>query len=260
VPRRDAFFIKEIQRVWEENHSDYGARKVWLQLKRAGFVVARCTVARLMRQMGLRGVVRGRRNPTTTVPSTGAGRPADLVNREFVANRPNQLWIADFTFVATWSGWVYVAFVIDVFSRMIVGWRVASSMSGELTLDALEQALWARDRNGGLIHHSDSGIQYLAFHYTERQAEEGIDSSVGTVGDSYDNAMSESIIGLYKTEVIRPRNPWRGVETVKYATLEWVDWFNNRRLLGPIGDIPPVELERAYLDLVDAPAVAAGLN
>ena len=258
--RRDAFFTEEIQRVWDENQKVYGARKVWLQLKREGFLVARCTVARLMRQMGLRGVVRGTRSPITTIGGANDERPLDLVNREFVATRPNQLWIADFTYVTTWMGFVYVAFVIDVFSRMIVGWRVSSSMSGELTLDALEQALWARDRNGELIHHSDRGSQYLAIRYTERLAEEGIDPSVGTVGDSYDNAMAESIIGLYKTEVIRPRGPWRNLEAVEYATLEWVDWFNNRRLLGPIGDIPPVALERAYRDTVEAPAVTAGLN
>ena len=238
----------------------YGARKVWLQLKREGYVVARCTVARLMRQMGLRGVVRGTRNPITTIAGAKEERPLDLVNREFVATRPNQLWIADFTYVATWIGFVYVAFVIDVFSRMIVGWRVSTSMSGELTLDALEQALWARDRDGELIHHSDRGSQYLAVRYTERLAEEGIDPSVGSVGDSYDNAMAESIIGLYKTEVIRPRGPWRNLEAIEYATLEWVDWFNNRRLLGPIGDIPPVELERSYRDTVEVPAMAAGLN
>ena len=235
--RRDAFFREEVQRVWDENQKVYGARKVWLQLRREGFVVARCTVARLMRLMGLRGVVRGRRRPITTVAGANDERPLDLVNREFVATRPNQLWIADFTYVPTWIGFVYVAFVVDVFSRMIVGWRVSCSRSGELTLDALEQALWARDRNGELIHHSDRGTQYLAIRYSERLTEEGIQPSVGSVGDSYDNAMAESIIGLYKTEVTRPQGPWQGVESVEYATLEWVDWFNNRRLLGPIGDI-----------------------
>ena len=258
--QRDAFFMEEIRHVWDENQKVYGARKVWLQLRREGYVVARCTVARLMREMGLRGVVRGTRRPITTVAGADDGRPMDLVNREFVATRPNQLWIADFTYVATWVGFVYVAFVIDVFSRMIVGWRVSRSMSGELTLDALEQALWARDRDGELIHHSERGSQYLAIRYTERLAEEGIDPSVGSVGDSYDNAMAESIIGLYKAEVIERRAPWRGLDSVEYATLEWVDWFNNRRLLGPIGDIPPVELERSYRDTVEAPAMAAGLN
>ncbi len=258
--QRDAFFAGEIQRVWDDNQEVYGARKVWLQLRREGFVIARCTVARLMAQMGLRGVVRGKRRPITTVGGANDERPLDLVNREFVASRPNQLWIADFTYVPTWIGFVYVAFVIDVFARMIVGWRVSSSMSGELTLDALEQALWARDRNGELIHHSDRGSQYLAIRYSERLAEEGIDPSVGSVGDSYDNAMAESIIGLFKAEVIRPKGPWRGLEAVEYATLEWVDWFNNRRLLGPIGDIPPVEFETAYYDSLEAPAMAAGLN
>jgi transposase InsO family protein/transposase-like protein len=251
--RRDAFFAEEIRRV-------YGARKVWLQLRREGLVVARCAVARLMAQMGLRGVVRGRRSPTTTVAGSNDGRPADLVNREFVATRPNQLWIADFNFVATCSGWVYVAFVINVFARMIAGRRVATTMSAELTLDALEQAIWARDLSGKLIHHSNRGSQYLSVRYTGRLAEEGIEPSVGSVGDSYDNAMAESIIGLYKTEVIRPRGPWRTLEAVEYATLEWVDWFNNRRLLGPIGDIPPAEFERVYYSRVKAPAMVAGLN
>jgi transposase InsO family protein len=258
--QRDTFFAEEIQRVWDENRKVYGARKVWLQLKREGFAVARCTVARLMAQMGLRGVVRGKKSPITTVAGASDDRPLDLVNRQFVATRPNQLWIADFTYVATWAGFAYVAFVIDVFSRMIVGWRVSSSMSGELTLDALEQALWARDHNVELVHHSDRGSQYLAIRYTERLVEEGIDPSVGSVGDSYDNAMAESIIGLFKTEVIRAGGPWRNLETVEYATLEWVDWFNNRRLLGPIGDIPPVEPEQAYYDSLETPAVAVGLN
>jgi putative transposase len=258
--QRDAFFRQEIQRVWDDNQKVYGARKVWLQLGREGFVIARCTVARLMAQMGLRGVVRGKRNPITTVAGANDERPLDLVNRVFVASRPNQLWIADFTYVPTWVGFVYVAFVIDVFSRMIVGWRVSSSMSGELTLDALEQALWARGRNGELIHHSDRGSQYLAIRYSERLAEEGIDPSVGSVGDSYDNAMAESIIGLFKAEVIRPKGPSRGLDAVEYATLEWVEWFNNRRLLGPIGDIPPVEFETAYYDSLEAPAMAAGLK
>ena len=223
--------------------------------------------------MGLRGAVRGRRSPTTTVPAVADGRPADLVNRQFVATRPNQLWIADFTFVATWTGWAYVAFVIDVFARMIVGWRVAATMNAELTLDALEQAIWARDLSGKLIDHSDRGSQYLSIRYTERLAEEGIEPSVGSVGDSYDNAIAESIIGLYKTEVIRPRGPWRSLEAVEHAilacaTLEWVDWFNNRRLLGPglrraswrIGDVPPAEFERVYYSRVEAPAMVAGLN
>jgi len=188
-----------------------------------------------------------------------ASWPLDLVRREFSSSRPNELWVADFTFVATWAGFVYVAFVIDVFSRMIVGWRVSSSMSAELTLDALEQALWAREVRGPLIHHNDRGSQYLSIRYSEKLAEAGIDPSVGSAGDSYDNALAESIIGLFKTEVIRRRGPWGNLESVEYATLEWVDWFNNRRLLEPIGSIPPVEFEAAYYDKVDASAEVAGL-
>lgn len=194
--RRDGVLREQIRRAWAENLCVYGARKVWLQLKREDCRVARCTVERLMRQMGLRGVVRGKRNPITTVAKAIEERPLDLVNRQFAASRPNQLWVADFTFVATWSGWVYVAFVIDVFARMIVGWRVATSMSGKLTLDALEQAIWARDLNGELVHHSDRGSQYLCIRYSQRLAEVGIEPSVGSVGDSYDNALAESIIGL----------------------------------------------------------------
>jgi transposase InsO family protein len=254
------YYEEKIRHVWEENGMVYGARKVWLHLKGAGFVIARCTVARLMAQMGLRGVVRGKKRPITTVAGASGDRRQDLVNRQFVATRPNQLWIADFTYVTTWLGFVYVAFVIDVFSRMIVGWRVSSSMKGERTLDALEQALWARDRTGELIHHRDHGSQYRAIRYTESLLEEGIDPTVGSVGDSYDNAMAESIIGLFKTEMIRPAGPWRNLEAVEYVTLEWVDWFNNRRLLGSIADIPPVEFEPSYHKSLEDPAVAAGLN
>ena len=212
-----------------------------------------------MASMGLRRAVRGRR-ARTTVANVNDPRPMDLVKREFSASRPNQLWVADFTFVATWPGFVYVAFVIDVFSRMIVGWRVSSSMSAELTLDALEQALWAREVKDRLIHHSDRGTQYLSIRYSERLAEAGINPSVGAAGDSYDNALAESIIGLFKTEVIRRRGPWRNIESVEYATLEWVDWFNNRRLFEPIGNIPPIEFEAAYYDMVEAPAMVAGLT
>ena len=236
--QRDRQLGVEIRRVWEENYCLYGARKVWRQLKREGITVARCTVERLMRSMGLQGVVRGKRI-RTTVADEKACRPADLVNREFTASRPNELWVADFTYVSTWKGFVYVAFVIDVFARMIVGWRVSASMSAELTLDALEQALWARTITGGLIHHSDLGGQYLSIRYSERLADEGINPSVGSAGDSYDNALAESVIGLFKTEVIRRKGPWKSLESVEYATLEWVDWFNNRRLLEPIGNIPP---------------------
>jgi transposase InsO family protein len=246
--------------VWEENFCVYGARKVWRQLQREGFAVARCTVERLMRAMGLRGAVRGKRVKTTTVAHEGAERPADLVARDFTASRPNQLWVADFTYVPTWQGFAYAAFVVDVFARMIVGWRVSSSMSADLTLDALEQALWARQVDDGLVHHSDRGSQYLSIRYSERLAEAGVEPSVGSAGDSYDNALAESVIGLFKTEVIRRRGPWRNLESVEYATLEWVDWFNNRRLLAPIGNIPPVERERAYYTQDETPAMAAGLT
>ena len=240
---RDQALKPYIQRVWDENYQVYGARKVWLQLNREGIPVARCTVERLMREMGLRGVVRGKKQ-ITTISDPNQDRAPDLVKREFIATRPNQLWVADFTYVATWSGFVYVAFVIDVYARCIVGWRVSTSMKTELVLDALEQALWARKNRRELVHHSDRGSQYLSIRYTERLAEAGIDASVGTTGDSYDNALAETIIGLYKTEVIHHRGPWKGRESVEYAMLEWVDWFNNRRLLKPIGNIPPAEKEK----------------
>ena len=257
--QRDESMQVEIKRVWDDNFQVYGARKVWRQLKREGFRLARCTVERLMHQMGLQGVVRGRKK-RTTVASDKDPRPMDLVQRSFSAFRPNQLWVADFTYVATWSGFVYVAFVIDVYSRMIVGWRAATSMSTELTLDALEQALWARRVKDKLIHHSDRGSQYLSIKYSERLTEAGVDASVGSVGDAYDNALAETINGLYKTEVIRQRGPWRGLEAVEYATLEWVHWFNNVRLLDPIGNIPPAEFEKAYYTWQDVPALAVGLT
>lgn len=256
--RRDAWLREQIQRVWEENLSVYGARKVWRQLQREGVTVARCTVERLMRQMGLTGAVRGTRRLRTTVANEVERRPTDLVNRVFAAGRPNELWVADFTYVATWAGFVYVAFVIDVFARMIVGWRAATSMSGGLTLDALEQALWAREVGGALIHHSDRGSQYLSIRYSERLLEAGVEPSVGSAGDAYDNALAESVIGLFKTEVIRARGPWQSIETVEYATLEWVDWFNKRRLLEPIGYVPPAEFEQAYYIQESTPARAAG--
>ncbi len=230
-------------------------RKVWLQLNREGYAVARCTVERLMRDLGLRGVVRGKKQ-ITTISDPKQERAPDLVNRNFKATRPNQLWVADFTYVATWSGFVYVAFVIDVFARSIVGWRVSNSMKTALVLDALEQALWARQNRRGLIHHSDRGSQYLSIHYTERLADANISASVGTTGDSYDNALAETIIGLYKTEVIHHRGPWKGRESVEYATLEWVDWFNNRRLLEPIGNIPPAEREMEYYRLEESSEAA----
>jgi putative transposase len=257
--QRDAVLSDEIERVWKENRRVYGAHKVWKQLNREGVAVARCTVERLMRWMSIRGVVRGRK-PRTTIPDEVAARPMDLVERDFTADRPNQLWVADLTYVATWSGFVYVAFVIDVFSRMIVGWRVSWSLRSDLALDALEQALWARPDIEQLVHHSDRGVQYLSIRYTERLAEAGIEPSVGSVGDSYDNAMAETIIGLYKTEMIHQRGPWRNADHVEFETLGWVDWFNNRRLLGPIGDIPPVELEELYYQSQEAPAMVAGLR
>jgi putative transposase len=252
--RRDRELTVEIRRVWEENFRVYGARKVWRQLKREQIEVARGTVERLMNRLGIQGAVRGA-TFKTTVADEAAARPADLVQRTFTAERPNQLWVADITYVATWAGMTFVAFVIDVFSRTIVGWRVWNSLKTDLVLDALEQALYAR--GGADVHHSDRGCQYLSIRYTERLAEAGIESSVGSRGDSYDNALAESIIGLYKTEVIRPRGPWRNQDDVEYATLEWVDWFNNRRLLESIGNIPPAEFEQAYYDHRDAQAMAA---
>ncbi len=243
--RRDADLTPEIRRIFEENFQVYGARKVWRQLGREDISVARCTVERLMRSLGLQGVVRGSKR-RTTISKEAADRPADLVKRQFIATRPNQLWVADFTYVATWAGFVYVAFVIDVFARRIIGWRVARSMQTDLVLDALEQALWIRSGAKGVVHHSDRGSQYLSIRYSERLAEAGVEPSVGSVGDSYDNALAESIIGLYKAEVIHRRGPWRKLEDVEYATLEWVDWFNHRRLLESIGNIPPAEFELLY--------------
>ncbi len=256
---RDAELREEIERVYQENFGVYGARKVWRQLIREEVPVARCTVERLMRGLGLQGARRGRKYKTTIVDESAA-RPADLVQRNFTADRPNQLWVADLTYVATWTGFAYVAFITDVFSRKVVGWRVSSSLRSDLALDALEQALHARPDLSELVHHSDHGVQYLSICYTERLAEAGIEPSVGSVGDSYDNALAETINGLYKTEVIRRRGPWRNLEQVEFATLEWVDWFNHRRLLGPIGDIPPVELEQQYYQREEAPAMAVGLN
>ena len=256
--QRDATLRGDIQRVWEENFQVYGVRKIWRQLKREDIAVARCTVARLMRDLRLHGVVRGRRCKTT-IPDAALDQPADRVNRDFKVNRPNALWVSDLTYVATWRGFVYVAFVIDAFARRIVGWRVSSSLRTDLALDALEQALYdraANEQDNTLIHHSDRGVQYLSIRYTERLAEAGIEPSVGSVGDSYDNALAETIIGLYKTELIRQRGPWRHLEAVEFATLTWVDWFNNRRLLEPIGNVPPAELELAYYQSEES-AIAA---
>jgi transposase InsO family protein len=258
--RRDEFLRPDIRRVWEDNRRCYGVRKVWKQLKREEYDVARCTVERLMGQMGLAGVVRGRKT-RTTIPERAADRPMDLVKREFKADRPNQLWVSDLTYVVTWRGFVYVAFVIDVYSRRIVGWQASSSLRSDLALDALEQALWDRPAVNGdrRVHHSDRGVQYLSIRYTERLAEAGIEPSVGSVGDSYDNALAETVIGLYKAEVIN-RQTWRGLEQVEFATLEWVAWFNSQRLLEPIGYIPPVEYEEAYYRALDAQAETAGVN
>ncbi len=243
---RDDALCQEIRRVWDENKQVYGVRKVWKQLRREGYGTARCTVERLMRRLGLRGVIRGR-TVKTTVSDKATPCPLDKVNRQFRAARPNALWVSDFTYVSTWQGFVYVAFVIDVFARRIVGWKVSSSARTDFVLDALEQALHARRPAGdeGLIHHSDRGVQYVSIRYSERLAEAGIEPSVGSVGDSYDNALAETINGLYKAEVIHRRS-WRNLEAVELATLDWVDWFNHKRLLGPIGNIPPAEAEAVY--------------
>ena len=243
---RDEGLMPQVERVWQTNLRVYGADKVWRQLHREGTRVARCTVERLMRRLGLHGVRRGR-SVRTTVPDAAVPCPLDRVNRQFKADRPNQLWVSDFTYVSTWQGFVYVAFVIDVFARRIVGWRVSRSMRTDFVLDALEQALYARraERAGALVHHSDRGSQYLSIRYTERLAEAGIEPSVGSKGDSYDNALAETLNGLYKAEVIH-RRAWKTCEAVELATLEWVDWFNHRRLLEPIGYIPPAEAEAHY--------------
>ena len=254
----DAGLKDEIRRVFEANFRVYGVRKVWRQLRREGFDVARCTVARLMRAMGLEGIIRGK-PVRTTVSDKAAPCPLDHVNRQFHAPAPNMLWVSDFTDVATSTGFVYVAFVIDTYARRIVGWRVSRTAHAAFVLDALEQALHDRRpvQGGRLVHHSDRGSQYVSIRYTERLAEAGIEPSVGSVGDSYDNALAETINGLYKAEVIHRRGPWRSFEAVEFATLEWVDWFNNRRLLEPIGNIPPAEAEERYYAMLDEPAMAA---
>jgi transposase InsO family protein len=245
--KRDEVLLPQIEQVWQFNMQVYGADKVWRQLGREGTAVARCTVERLMKLQGLRGVVRGK-VVRTTISDSKAPCPLDRVNRQFKADRPNQLWVSDFTYVSTWQGWLYVAFVIDVFARRIVGWRVSSSMRTDFVLDALEQALYARqpERDNSLIHHSDRGSQYVSIRYSERLAEAGVEPSVGSKGDSYDNALAETINGLYKTELIHRRAPWKTKESVELATLEWVSWFNHHRLLEPIGYIPPAEAEANY--------------
>jgi putative transposase len=256
--KRDASLSEQIRRVFKENFEVYGAKKVWGQLLREGIQVARCTVERLMKKLGLQGVRRGRKI-RTTVSDPATPCPRDRVNRQFQADRPNALWVSDFTYVSTWQGFVYVAFIIDVFARYIVGWRVSSSARTDFVLDALEQALYARQpaQQDGLIHHSDRGVQYVSIRYTERLKDAGIEPSVGSVGDSYDNALAETINGLYKAEVIHKRGPWRNLQAVELATLEWVDWFNNRRLFGPIGNIPPAEAEAAYYRQLAGSAMGA---
>ena len=256
--KRDAILSQHVRRVFEENFGVYGIRKVWRQMNREGIAVARCTVARLMRGMGLQGAVRGKR-VRTTVPDPATPCPFDRVNRQFAAPHPNALWVSDFTHVATWSGFVYVAFVIDTFARRIVGWRASRTAHASFVLDALEQALHERRpaKGNGLVHHSDRGSQYLSICYTERLAEAGIEPSVGSVGDSYDNALAESVIGLFKTELIERRGPWRSFEAVELATLAWIDWFNTRRILGPIGHVPPAEAEANYHAQLETPLMAA---
>ena len=247
---RDEELKNHIVRVHAANYGVYGARKVWLALNREGIAVARCTVERLMQGLGLAGARRGKK-VRTTVPDPGADRPRDLVERQFEVMAPDRLWVADYTYVATWSGFVYVAFVIDAFARRILGWRVATTMHTDLVLDALEQAIWTRTREGrvdlrGLVSHSDAGAQYVSIAFTERLAQSGIDPSVGSVGDAYDNALAETVIGLFKTELIKPNRPWRTAEDVESATLGWVHWFNNDRLLEFNADLPPIELEQSY--------------
>ena len=260
--RRDAQLKEQIAQVHRDNYGVYGARKVWLELNRKGIPVARCTVERLMGELGLRGARRGGKVRTTKA-DPAATRPPDRVNRNFAPRAPNQLWVADFSYVPTWAGMVYVAFVIDAYARRILGWRVATSMTTALVLDALEQAVWTRRRDGvadlaGLIHHNDAGSQYTSIAFTDRLAEAGIDPSVGSVGDAYDNALAESVIGLFKTELIKPGGPWRITEQVEAATLHYVHWFNHHRLLEINGDLPPIELEQAYYRLHNSDLAEAG--
>lgn len=245
--KSDAALSIKIDAAWEDNRKLYGARKIWHVLRREGEDVARCTVERLMRSLGIRGVLRGKKVITTN-PDASLPCPDDKVNRLFMADRPNKLWVSDFTYVPTWSGTIYVAFVIDVFARRIVGWRASTSMKTQFVLDALDQAIWQRKTpdNKSLIHHSDRGSQYLSIKYTKRLAEAEIDLSVGTVGDAYDNALAECVSGLFKTEVINQIGPWKSMRDVEWETLKWVEWYNNRRLLSPIGYIPPAEAEEAF--------------
>lgn len=250
--------VPHIERVWHDNMQVYGADKVWKQMNREAIPVARCTVERLMRRLGLQGARRGK-TVRTTIPDRSVPCPLDRVNRQFTADRPNQLWVSDFTYVSTWQGWLYVAFVVDVFARRIVGWRVSRTMTTDFVLDALEQALYARqpDEAEDLIHHSDRGSQYVSIRYTERLAEAGIDPSVGSKGDSYDNALAETINGLYKAELIHRRGPWKTMESVELATLQWVSWFNHQRLLEPLGYIPPAEAETNYYRQIESQVAMA---
>ncbi len=256
--RRDMVLKPEVKRVFKDNYKVYGVRKVWRQMQREGYDVARCTVARLMRELGIRGVIRGK-SQQTTFSNKADVCPQDLVNRQFKAPAPNVLWVSDFTYVSTWAGFVYVAFIIDVYARRIVGWRVSRTPHTKFVLDALEQALHERRpvHKSGLVHHSDRGSQYVSIKYTERLAEAGIEPSVGSVGDSYDNALAETINGLYKAEVIHRCGPWKSFEAVEFATLKWVDWFNHRRILEPIGNIPPAEAEENYYAALDKVPKAA---
>ena len=253
--KQDDMMMPEIKRVWHESDRNYGARKVWKQLKRESFDIARCTVERLMQKLGIAGVRRGARCKTT-IPDASAHCPQDLVNRDFRADRPNQLWVADITYVPTWSGFVFVAFVVDVFSRRIVGWRALKTLQTDLILDALEQALWARGKPKGVTHHSDRGSQYVSIRYSDRLAEAGFKASVGSVGDSYDNALAETINGLYKTEVIHKNGPWKNLDDVELATLAWVEWFNHRRLYEALGYVPPSEYEANYYQQTESAQVA----
>jgi putative transposase len=249
---RDRVLVEKIEQVFEANYSVYGARKVWAELNRQGVVVARCTVERLMRENGLHGLLRDK-SPRTTRPAAETGRPADLVDRDFTATGPNQLWVADLTYVRTAAGWVYAAFILDVYARLIVGWQVATSLYTDLALDALQMAIWRRRATGahladltGLVHHSDRGVQYRAIRYTQRLAEAGAVASVGSTGDSYDNAMAEAFNSLYKAELVRNRGPWRGLDDLEFATVEYIDWYNNRRLHGELGHVPPIEYEALH--------------
>jgi len=255
---RDETLKAQIARVHAENYGVYGARKVWLALNREGIAVARCTVERLMAELALTGAVRGKTKRTTIADPTAA-RPADLVQRRFAPPAPNRLWVADLTYVSTWSGFAYVAFVVDAYARRILGWRVATTMTTAMVLDAIEHAIWTRQQEGAIdlkdvVHHTDRGSQYTSIRFTERLAEAGIQPSVGAVGSSYDNALAETINGLYKTELIKPRKPWRTIDEVEYATARWVDWFNHHRLYEHCGDIPPVEMETAYYSQHQRPA------